>query len=132
LNYPAGEQVGYLRKFIESEGAKFQELELASDKLIPRKSKNSKEFGLDGWSFMMQTADKQLSMLYFENACEIPVIKGFSSNSKYTLIWFNPITGEWMEKQNINSNEKGEINLEEFPDNQIISVQDWSLKIIIP
>jgi hypothetical protein len=58
------------------------------------------------------------------------VIKGFSSNSQYTLIWFNPITGEWMEKQNINSNEKGEINLGKFPDNQIISVQDWSLKII--
>jgi len=78
---------------------------------------------------MMQTADKQLSMLYFENACEIPLIKGFTPNSKYTLSWFNPITGEWMEKQNINSNENGEINLEEFPDNQSISVQDWSLKI---
>ncbi|RLD90221.1 MAG: hypothetical protein DRJ29_15740, partial [Bacteroidetes bacterium] len=130
LNYPAGEQVGYLRKFIESEGAKFQELELASDKLTPRKSKNSEKFGLDGWSFMMQTADKQLSMLYFENACEIPVIKGFIANSKYTLIWFNPITGEWLKKQNLNSNEKGEIKLEKFPDNQIISLQDWSLKII--
>ncbi len=70
MNYPAGEQVGYLRRFIESEGAKFQELELASDKLIPRKSKTSKPFGLDGWSFMMQTADKQLSMLYFESACD--------------------------------------------------------------
>ena len=130
LNYPAGKQVGYLRKFIESESAKFQELQLASNNITPRKSKNSEEFGLDGWSFMMQTEDKQLSMLYFENACEIPVIKGFIANSKYTLIWFNPITGEWMEKQNINSNEKGEINLEEFPDNQNISVQDWSLKII--
>jgi hypothetical protein len=130
LKYPAGEQVGYLRKFLDSEGARFQELQPASNNVTPRKSKNSKEFGLDGWSFMMQTADKQLSMLYFENACEIPVIKGFLPNSKYTLIWFNPITGEWMEKQNINSNEKGEINLEEFPDNQNISVQDWSLKII--
>jgi len=131
LNYPAGEQVGYLRKFIESEGAKFQELDLASDKLIPRKSKNSKEFGLDGWSFMMQTADKQLSMLYFENACEIPHIKGFSPNSQYTLFWFNPITGEWLKKQSVNSNENGEINLEKFPDNQIISVQDWSIKITL-
>ncbi len=130
LNYPAGEQVGYLRKFIEPEGTKFQELKLASDNLFPRKSKNSEKFGLDGWSFMMQTADKQLSMLYFENACEIPLIKGFTPNSDYTLSWFNPITGEWMEKQNINSNENGEIKLEKFPDNQSISTQDWSLKII--
>ena len=77
----------------------------------------------------MQTADKQLSMLYFENACEIPLVKGFTPNSKYTSSWFNPITGEWFEKQSLNSNENGEIKLANFPDNQTISVQDWSLKI---
>jgi len=130
LKYPAGEQVGYLRKFLESEGALYQHFQLASNNLIPRKSIGSLPNGLDGWAFMICLEDKSLSMLYFENACEIPLIKGFTPNSKYTLIWFNPITGEWTEKQNINSNEKGEINLGKFPDNQIISVQDWSLKII--
>jgi hypothetical protein len=130
LNYPAGEQVGYLRKFIEPEGLKFQELKLASNNLFPRKSEDSDKYGLDGWSFMLQTADKELSMLYFENACDIPLVKGFAPNTKYTLSWFNPITGEWLKKQKLKSDENGEIKLGKFPDNQTVSEQDWSLKII--
>jgi hypothetical protein len=129
LNYPAGEQVGYLRKFIEPEGLKFQELNLASDNLFPRKSKNSEKFGLDGWSFMMQTADKQLSMLYFENACEIPEISGLLPNKKYIFDWFDTISGEWLDAAVINSDEEGKIKITSFPNGDKVSGRDWALKI---
>jgi len=130
LQYPAGKQVGFLRKFIESEGAEFQNLQLASSDLLPQKSEGSQPDGLDGWAFMMRTPDKKLAMLYFENKCEIPTISGFIPDTEYQLNWFNPETGEWIEKQRTDSSdENGTIYLESYPDGEKISTKDWSLKI---
>jgi len=130
LQFPAGKQVGYLRKFIESEGAEYQNLKLASDKLSPRVSEGSVEGGLDGWAFMMQTPDKKLNMLYFENKCEVPQITGLLSNTEYNLIWFDPITGEWLKNvETTKTTAEGILKITSFPDDTRISQRDWSLKI---
>jgi hypothetical protein len=129
LNYPAGQQVGFLRKFIDSEGAAFQELTLASDDVIPRKAENSEANGLDGWAFMMRTTDKKLAMLYFENKCEAPELRGFIPNQAYELSWFNPITGNWQHIIKTKTDNNGVIRIFTFPKGTRISIQDWGLKI---
>jgi hypothetical protein len=130
LKYPAGEQVGYLRKFMESEGKLYREFQLASEDLHPRKSEGSLADGLDGWAFMLSIPNRNLRMVYFENKCEAPMISGFATNKNYQLNWFNPISGKWLEKkQMVSSDEKGILRISNFPDGETVSNQDWSLKI---
>lgn len=130
LSFPAGEQVGYLRIFLESEGSAYQNLQLASHQLHPRKSKDNHPNGLDGWSFMMCTSEKDLAMLYFESKCEIPEIADLEPDSEYELYWFDPITGKWLDTPDKKRTDKlGIIKLEKFPDDLKISSQDWSLKL---
>ena len=131
LQYPAGKQVGFLRKFFESEGAKFQDLQLASNDLNPRKSAGSQPDGLDGWAFMMRTPDKKLAMIYFENKCKIPYISGLIPKSRYKVNWFDPISGDWLEGSEIwLTDESGNFQIKIFPDRKIISTHDWSLKLV--
>jgi len=130
LIYPAGEQVGHIRKFLLSEGATFQDMVLASNELNPRKSARSHPNGLDGWAFMMCTPNKDLSMIYFENKCEIPEITNLQANKTYRVYWFDPVSGKWMkDEHNVVSNSKGSINLNLFPDGEKTSYQDWALKM---
>ncbi len=51
-----------------SEGVRYRELRLASQDLHPRKAEGAAEDDLDGWAFMMRSADGQLALLYFEDA----------------------------------------------------------------
>lgn len=130
LKYPAGEQVGYMRQFIESEGSAYQKMVLASDDLNPRKANRSHPNGLDGWAFMMRTAERDLAFLYFENQCEIPEIRGLHPNQEYAFHWMNPMTGEWiLPPKYLKANMKGVLKFRHFPDHTKISTQDWSLKI---
>ncbi len=131
LNYPAGKQVGYLRRFIKSEGNEYQNLQLASNDLHPRKSKNSHPDGLDGWAFMMRTRNRELAMVYFENSCEIPLISGLNPKSEYIINWFDPLAGVWLDGLDTGlTDESGNLQLKIFPDRKIISTQDWSLKLV--
>jgi len=130
LQYPAGKQVGYLRSFIESEGADYQNLLLASDDIHPRKSEGSHPNGLDGWAFMMRTPDSKLAMLYFENECDIPFLSGFIPEQAYQIHWFDPLSGEWLLNSEVTiSDQSGNILLDHFPDGSKLSSRDWSLKI---
>ena len=131
LKYPAGEQIGYLRRFIESEGSSFQKLQLASENIHPRKSIYSQaDGGFDGWSFMMCTPEKDLAMLYFESKSTIPYLTGLLPDKEYKLSWFNPINGKWLEDfLMLVTDAEGKLQLKLFPDQEIISNQDWSLKL---
>lgn len=130
LNYPAGQQVGYIRKFIESFGKDYQDFELASAFLQPRKSDDCDPAGLDGWAFMMRSPDRTQAMLYFENRSQSPLVSGMLKNTRYRLNWFNPVSGEWLpDSEKISSNVDGSIHLSEFPDGKQISSQDWALKL---
>ncbi|WP_020532566.1 DUF5060 domain-containing protein [Flexithrix dorotheae] len=129
LNYPSGAQLPYLAKFILSEGIAYQQCEPKKELLIPHKAKNAPEKGLDGWSFLLLHQDAQLGFLYFENQSEIPQVTGLNPNGNYELTWFDPISGEWLEKFVIKADEQGQIQLVSFPDETKISTRDWALKL---
>ena len=120
-----------LAKFILSEGKKYQDLKPASQNINPRKAPGSPEKGLDGWSFMMETPEKDFALLYFENKAVLPTLAGFKPDTNYNFQWFNPSTGQWLKEIKIETNEKGVLTLPAFPDNQNLSIIDWAAKILI-
>lgn len=131
LNYEAGGQLQYMAKFITSEGARFIDCVPSRELIIPHKAKGAPEAGLDGWTFMLLSPEKDLAFLYFENACEIPKVSGLQANSNYSAQWFDPINGEWLESTTLTTTESGEVSLEAFPDGEGISTQDWALKFVV-
>jgi hypothetical protein len=131
FKYESATYMKYLKTFILSEGKKYQTLQLARQDIQPRFAKGSPEDGLDGWSYMMRTPEKDLALLYFENKSELPVLNNFRSNSTYYFQWFNPLNGEWKKKVTINSDGKGMLTLPNFPDGQNPTSDDWAAKIII-
>ena len=120
----------HLSSFILSEGDMYQKLKPASENIYPRKASGSPPSGLDGWSFMMRTAEKSFALLYFENHAVKPTLSEFKSNTSYNFQWFNPIDGKWSELITINSDENGTIVLPYFPDGKNPSSRDWAAKIL--
>ena len=120
----------HLKTFILSEGNRFQALKLSSQNIHPRKAPNSSKRGLDGWSFMMCTLDKDFALLYFENQAVLPTLSDFEANVSYHLQWFNPCNGKWQEGGDIQSNGKGRLALPAFPDGHNPSITDWAAKIL--
>jgi hypothetical protein len=120
----------HLKIFILSEGNKYQNLQPATKDINPQKAPGSPEDGLDGWSYMMRTPEKDFALLYFENKSVLPELTGFKSNTKYSLYWFDPVSGEWRNPVSIKTDKKGELVIPEFPDKQNPSVIDWAAKII--
>ncbi len=130
MNYSSGAQLQFLGKFILSEGNLYQKCSPKSELLIPNKAKTAKEDGLDGWAFFLQSPEKELGFIYFENKCETPLITGLISNSNYQLQWFNPISGIWLQNnQELVSDSKGCITIVNFPKSDNNTNQDWCLKI---
>ena len=120
----------YLRSFILSEGSKYQSLQIASKDIHPQKAPGSPTNGLDGWSYMMRTLQKDFALLYFENQSLLPELTGFEPNKFYTLQWFNPTNGKWEKKITLKTDKTGRVILSGFPDGQTTSVIDWAAKII--
>ena len=129
LKFESGSYMQHLKKFILSEGARYQELQLGSQNIHPQKAPDSPEMGLDGWSYMMCTPDKDFALLYFENQAVLPTLSEFKANTSYYFQWFNPRDGEWTEKMTILSNGEGKLKIPEFPDGQNPSNIDWAAKI---
>jgi len=120
----------HLNAFIQSEGRRYQDLLLASDQVVPRKASGSPEDGLDGWSYMMRTAEKDFALLYFENKSVTPKLKGFVPNKTYKLTWFDPLNGKWEKAISITADGEGTLNVTSFPQDEKIASRDWSAKII--
>lgn len=131
FKYESANYMKHLNSFILSEGEKFQNLQLARHDLIPNKAPGSPEMGLDGWSYMMRTQEKDFALLYFENESVIPLLMNFKPNAEYNFSWFNTVTGEWINKLLVKADEKGNITIPNFPDGKMISTTDWAAKIIL-
>jgi hypothetical protein len=129
LKYESGTYMKHLKNFMMSDGKKFQDLQLASSDILPRKGPGSPEDGLDGWSYMMRTPEKDFALLYFENRSVLPELAGFKPGLSYSLEWFNPSNGEWKEKIIVTADKNGKIRLPRFPDGQNPSARDWAAKI---
>jgi len=130
LNYESANYMQHLNAFIQSEGRRYQDLLLASDQVLPRKAPGSPEDGLDGWSYMMRTAEKDFALLYFENKSVTPKLKGFVPNKTYKLTWFDPLNGKWEKAISITADTEGTLNVTSFPQDEKIASRDWAVKII--
>lgn len=129
LRYESGAQMQHLRDFVLSEGARYQELLLASEDLSPRKSPDAFDDGLDGWSFMMRDAEKSFALLYFEYHAVAPRLDGFRANAAYQWIWYNPRTGEWSAPIALTADASGALHAPPFPDSKAAAHQDWAAKV---
>jgi len=130
FKYESATYMRHLKEFILSEGKKYEELQLAREDVQPNKAPGSPEEGLDGWSYMMRTPEKDFALLYFENKSVLPSLLNFKPNTSYYFRWFNTINGEWKEKIVIKSDEKGTLKIPDFPDGQNPSSKDWAAKIV--
>jgi hypothetical protein len=131
FKYKSANYMKHLQGFILSEGKKYQDLQPAREDIQPNKAPDSPGDGLDGWSYMMRTPEKDFALLYFENKSVLPVLNNFKTNTSYSFQWFDTIKGEWGEKVIIKSDEKGKLLLPEFPDGQNLSAKDWAAKIVL-
>lgn len=77
----------------------------------------------------MRTPDASLALLYFENRCQLPSLSGFSPSTPYTLSWFDPMNGQWLQPLSLQSDDNGTITLPSFPENESINSRDWAAKI---
>jgi hypothetical protein len=130
LKYESGFYMQHLRKFMLSEGDKYQNLQICSGDMHPQKAPGAPEKGLDGWSYMMRTPEKDFALLYFENQAVLPELAGFKPETAYGLKWFNTINGEWGEKIILKSDKKGSLILPGFPDGKNPSGIDHAAKIV--
>jgi hypothetical protein len=130
MKYESANYMQFLKAFILSEGEKYQELLPATQNIYPRKAPDSVEMGLDGWSYMMCTADKSMALLYFENDAVLPELNNFKPDTEYIFQWYDPITGKWKEKTNLRADKAGKLQLPEFPKDNEVKMRDWAAKII--
>jgi hypothetical protein len=130
FRYESATYMQHLKEFILSEGNKYRELQLARRDVQPNKAPSSPEKGLDGWSYMMRTPAKDFALLYFENKSVLPSLTNFNPKTSYYFQWFNTVNGEWKEKVEIKSDEKGTLKIPEFPDGSNPSSIDWAAKIV--
>jgi hypothetical protein len=130
LNYVSGAQMQHLKKFVLSEGRRFQDLELAADDLRPRKAADSPERGLDGWAFMMRTKSRDFALLYFERDARRATLSNMKPNANYGWIWFDPRTGTWRQPVAVMSSPDGRLNMPPFPDADDVAQSDWAAKLL--
>jgi hypothetical protein len=132
LQFTSGRYMQHLKTFMLSAGARYQDLQLATTDVQPAKAPDSFEDGLDGWSFMMRTADQRLAFLYFERGAIRTSLKNMAASATYHLTWFNPRTGEWLAQVTVETDTQGQMRLPVFPEGKDEAVEDWALKITAP
>ncbi len=131
LRYTSGSQMQHLRKFMLSEGRRFQDLLPAQEDIDPRKAPGSPERGLDGWAFLMRTQDKEVAFLYFENQARRARASQAKPDAAHRLTWYNPRTGEWLESVSLRSDGQGRLQLPPFPGGGEEAGADWAAKLLV-
>jgi hypothetical protein len=129
MKYESADYMRHLGEFILSEGEKYEALEPVQADILPRKSADSFDDGLDGWSYMMRNSEKDLALLYFENGSVKPSLAGFIPDTQYSLNWYDPVKGAWENPSVVKTDNSGSLIIPAFPDSQNPSVTDWGLKI---
>jgi hypothetical protein len=127
LRYASGSQMQHLSRFVLSEGKAYQDLQLASADLRPRRAPESSDDGLDGWGFMMRTADLSLALLYFEVNALRPRLAGFTPGVRYRWAWFDPRGGRWTDTLDLTSAADGTLAAPPFPGGA--ATLDWAAKV---
>ncbi len=129
LRYESGAQMQHLETFVLSEGARYQQLELASMDLVPRSIPGALGDGLDGWSFLMRTAARDFALAYFEHKAVRARLKGFTPRARYRWTWFDPRTGEWSKAIKVTTDAQGSLLAPPFPDGAEQATTDIAAKV---
>jgi hypothetical protein len=130
LRFQSAEYMRGLKAFVLSEGARYRDLVPASDNLVPRKAPGSSEQGLDGWSFLMRTPERDLGFLYFENGAVTARSRGWTPGGRYRFTWFDPREGEWREAVDLTADARGDLQLPPFPGGAAPASTDWAARIV--
>jgi YVTN family beta-propeller protein len=130
LAYKSAEFMQRMRDFVLSEGPRYRELQPASDSLEPRAAEGSGERSLDGWSFLMRTAAKDLGFFYFEDRAVRARTLGWRPGVSYRFTWYDPRKGEWSTPAELTAGAQGEIHLPAFPGGQDIAATDCAAKMV--
>lgn len=115
LRYESGAQMRHLASFVLSAGARYQDLTLASQDLEPRSIPDALADGLDGWSFLMRTPQRDFALAYFEHKALRPKLKGFTPGANYQWAWFDPRSGEWSRARTVKADAQGVLQAPPFP-----------------
>jgi hypothetical protein len=130
LGYKSGGEMQYLRKFVLSEGARYRDLAPANGGLAPRTAPEAPADGLDGWSFLMRTADRGFALFYSEAGAAKPKLKGFAPNARYRWTWFDPRHGEWRRAVILAADAAGTLTAPRIPAAANRTAPDWAAKIV--
>jgi hypothetical protein len=130
LRYESGAQLQHLRAFVLSEGDRYQSLQLASQDLAPRSIPDALAEGLDGWSFLMRTPDREFALAYFENRALSPKLQGFVAQANYSWTWFDPRTGAWSRPVRVRADAGGVIAAPSFPGRGLQATTDFAAKLL--
>jgi hypothetical protein len=104
---------------------------LASEDLRPRKAPGAREDGLDGWAFMMRTADRDLALLYFEQKAQRGTVAGLRPVTRYRWTWFDPRQGQWLTSVHATSDRSGSLTVPRFPTGSREAREDWAAKLVL-
>lgn len=128
LRYTSGAQMQHLGKFILSEGARYQQLVPAANRLEPRANTSATSDGLDGWSFLARTTDGDFALLYFENQAVAAQVASLPASTTYQWTWFDPRRGEWLAPIRVASDASGKLASPPFPSTDS-PMKDWAAKL---
>ena len=116
LRYESGAQMQHLRTFVLSEGDRYQRSRSrASRTSSPRSIPGALADGLDGWSFLMRTEERDFALAYFENQARRGRIAGLLAWRAICWTWFDPRTGEWGRVAMISADASGTLAAPAFP-----------------
>lgn len=131
LNYKAGAQMQYLRRFILSEGARYQALELASQDIASRKGSDPGDKSLDGRTYLMRTPDRGFALAYFEHGARRTSFANFIPGAAYRWTWYDPRTGRWSRAVAVRADARGSIATPLLPDGKTAAAEDAAAKILL-
>ncbi len=124
MQWRSGAQMQYLRDFVLSEGARYQDLVPNAELVVPNKT--AKISGNDGWAYCARTPERDLFMLYCETGAAQPYLRGALANGCYAAQWFNPRTGAWIDAGMLRADAWCRIELP-----VLLSGEDWAMKLVL-
>ena len=131
LRFGSGGQMRHLAAFVLSEQARYQQLLLASEDLHPRKAPGAREDGLDGWAFMMRTADRGSGAAVLrEEAPSAGRSQDFGPPAAIAGPGSIPAGARWAAPSPLASDRGGSITVPAFPGGPAGAREDWAAKLV--
>ncbi len=128
--YGCHKQMKHLKKFVLDEAKAMQKMELAHDSVSPNTTGNVHVQRMSGHAFMLQSYDKKLAVIFFEEESDQAIISGLNNEKSYNGQWYNPRNGIYTAAGSFNAAE-GSIQLPGFPGGlfKTKELEEWVMKL---